>query len=257
MSAPFRKFFLNIRTITSPERPHAGSGGKVLKEGLVFYIKYMAFAFCVIVLVLAVSRLLGIEIKNVMSTDSHREQVQDKLIFWLLQLSLFGPLIEEIIFRLWLSFRRGHIAVSVFVLSYVILTLSIPHAHDVYVGSVQSDYFEHVLLKVTISVLLSLCILFISQERIDNITAHRKHQIILVSLFAFALLHLGNARCAWYIYPLMTIMCLPQLILGTTVTYYRLHRKFATGLIFHCMVNLATAMISYKDFIMEGLTASF
>lgn len=241
--------------MTSPGGYATQPGGVILKRGVFFYIKYGLLSFLVIVFVLALSNILGIEIKNVMSTDSHREKVQENLFIWLLQLSLFGPLIEEIIFRLWLSFKRGHIAVSVFVLSYVILTLSIPHAHDVYVGSVQSDYFEHVLLKVTISALLSLCILFISQERVDKITAHRKHQIILVSLFVFALLHLGNARCAWYIYPLMTIMCLPQLILGTTVTYYRLHRTFATGLIFHCLVNLITVAISYKDAILGLLNS--
>ena len=227
-----------------------------MKEGLVFYIKYMVFAFGVIVLVLVVSRLGGIELNNVMSTASHREQVRDNLLFWLLQLSLFGPLIEEVLFRLWLSFKRGHIAISVFVLSYVILTLSLPHAHDVYVGSVKSNYFEHVLLKMTISALLSLCVLFISQERLDKITERRKHQVILVSLCAFALLHLGNIRCAWYLYPLMTIMCLPQLILGTTITHYRLHRNFATGLIFHCVVNLATVLVSYKGFIIERLAVS-
>ena len=236
--------------IISPERVGARPGGIVLKESVLFYLKYIIISFAIIVLVLILSSALGIEIQNVNSLKGTRSE---NYLYSVVMMSIIGPLMEESIFRLWNSFRREHMMISLFVITYVLLTKCIPHGHHVAIGAVQSDYFEFPILKAALSLAAASSMLLIKEKQLRDFASKHGRVIILVSIIVFALLHLTNARCEWYVYPFLVCMCLPQFILGVSVTDLRLNIGFWTGFAFHCVINLITVLLSSGDKIAEVL----
>lgn len=228
----------------SPERAGTRPGGVVLKESVLFYLKYIIISFAIIVLVLILSSALGIEIQNVNSLKGTRSE---NFLYSVVMMIIIGPLMEESIFRLWNSFRREHMMISLFVITYVLLTKGIPHGHHVAIGSVQSDYFEFPILKTALSLAAAGSMLLIKETRLRDFAGKRGRDIILISIIVFALLHLTNARCEWYVYPFLVCMCLPQLILGVSVTNLRLNIGFWAGFAFHCVINLITVLLSSRE----------
>lgn len=246
-----RRFLYSLDRMTSPRKDESQGAGVVIKEGLVFYLKYVVIAFLIIVVVLTVSKWLGVDIHNKMSTSAFKESARANLPIRLLQMCLLGPLLEELHFRLWLSFKRVHLGITLFFLSYVLLTKFVfPHEHDVYWFGYHSIYFGHAGPKVLISGLLASSVLLLKQDWLSSLSDKTKHTIIYASLFCFAALHLTNIVCPSYLYPFMLVLCLPQLILGATVTYYRIQIGFFAGLAFHCLLNFMVALPSYgKDIV--------
>lgn len=240
------RFIDKILEMTSPRRDPDLSGAAVVKEGVRFYVRYFLFAFVFIVAVMLVSRWTGLEIKHALSTSGYRDAAGANLTRKYLRLCLWGPILEELTFRLWNSFKRRDVAITVFVIAYVLLTRYIlPHDHDVSLWGVHSDYFEHFPLKVLLSGLLAAGVYFLENNRLSRLDDKTKHVIICVSLLVFTLLHVTNAICAWYLYPVVVLMCLPQLILGTTATYYRIQLGFWAGVAFHCLVNLFFTLLTF------------
>ena len=250
---PRLRFFDRILEMTSPRRDPDLSGAEVVKEGIRFYVKYVLFAYVFIVAVMFVSKLTGLDIQHVMSTDGYRNAEGADLVKRCLQVCLWGPILEELTFRLWHSFKRTHVGITVFTVSYIVLTkLVLPHDHDVTLWCFRSDYFEHFPLKVLISGLLAVVVYFLDKDRLSRLDDKTKHVLVCVSLFLFAILHLTNVSCAWYLYPLVVLMCLPQLVLGTTIVYYRIQLGFWAGVAFHCLVNLFFTLLSFVHSIPLG-----
>lgn len=242
--------FSKTLEMISPERAGTRPGGVVLKESVLFYLKYIIISFAIIVLVLILSSALGIEIQNVNSLKGTKT---DGVLYSVAMMTIIGPLMEESIFRLWNSFRREHIMISLFVITYVLLNKCIPHGHHVTIGAVQSDYFEFPILKAALSLAAASSMLLIKETRLRDFAGKHGRDIILISIIVFALLHLTNARCEWYVYPFLVCMCLPQFILGVSVTNLRLNIGFWAGFAFHCVINLITVLLSSGDKIVEQL----
>ena len=235
--------------MTSLVGTHKNSATReVIFRGLVFYLKYITIAFFVIALVLLITKLTGIELENIGSSKEFKDSFRSNILCGLLEICLFGPALEEIIFRLWLTLRRSHVIISLFVIVYALLTLCLlPHTHECYLFGFQSDYFEHPLLKCGISLAFVSPVFFIKKNRFESFRAKYGQYLVYFSVLCFALVHITNIRCAWYLYPFMIIMCLPQLVMGTTITYYRLNIGFISGLIFHIIINFIPTFISYHS----------
>ena len=248
------RFLNSVQRMTVPCKDEPCRTGTVLKEGLLFYLRYVVISFLLIVVVLTISKLTGLEIKHVASTEAFRDSFRNNLPIRLFQACLLGPIMEEIVFRLWLSFKRHHLGIALFALSYVVLTKYVfPHEQEVFLWGYHSAYFEHAGLKVLISGLFSSSVIIVKEDWLTNLGVRTKHIIICISLFCFAALHLTNIICPWYLYPLMLIMCLPQFILGTTATYFRIQLGFFAGLAFHCLINVGVLLISHGKDIMSLL----
>ena len=221
---------------------------EVIFKGLVFYLKYMAVAFVVIALVLLVTRLTGIEVENIGNTKGFKDYVRNNVVCGVFEICLFAPFLEELMFRFWLTFKRFHIFTSLFVILYALLTVCIlPHTHNSYIFGFQSDYFEYPLLKFCISFILVFPILFINKNKLETFKDKYGQWLVYFSILCFAIVHLTNIRCVWYLYPFLVIMCLPQLVMGITITYYRLNIGFLAGLTFHIIINFIPTFISYHS----------
>ena len=239
-ASAWQKFVAETREMIAPERVKTRPGGMVVvRESVLYYLKYMVIAFAIIVFMLVASKLLGLDIKNV---NSIKGDTSKAVLYTIVLTALIGPLIEESLFRLWFSFRREHIFITLFIFAYIVLTKCLRHAHDASTGSIQSDYFEYPIAKMLVSSLIASSIFLFKPERIQAFANKYGGRLVFFSVVLFALLHLTNVRCAWYLYPFLVCMCLPQFLLGVSVTHIRLHVGFWPACAFHCIVNAITLL---------------
>jgi hypothetical protein len=162
--------------------------------------------------------------------------------YWktLLYISLIGPVIEETIFRLPLSFKRKHIAIA-FGFALVLLAKAIP-------GLGQQSLTINILARIA---LFALGFLALLKSLPQNIIPNKKAQkgFILASIIIFGLLHTFNyAPFQWgiiFMYPLYVI---PQLFMGWFLTYVRFKNGFVWGVALHVLINSITMLIqsAYK-----------
>nr|WP_067059235.1 CPBP family glutamic-type intramembrane protease [Mucilaginibacter sp. L294] len=162
--------------------------------------------------------------------------------YWkaVLYVSLIGPVIEEIIFRLPLSFKRKQIAVA-FGFALALMAKAIPT-----LGT--QNLLINILVRVVIFGVGYFALLNILRQ---NITPNKNAQkgFILASIIIFGLLHTFNyAPFQWgiiYIYPLYVI---PQLFMGWFLTYVRFKNGFGWGIALHVLINGITMLIqsAYK-----------
>ena len=243
------RFLTSLSEMTSSVKS-VDSKEVIFRQTVFYYIKNLLVSFSLIVIILFLSRTLGFELTN-KNTLSHRTFTTDTVTI-LLNMCLIGPIIEESMFRLWQSFKKVHIFLSLFVLSYTILTVYIfNRGQEGNIGLYHSAYLDRICLKFVTSFLLSLWILFVDNNCLERFKLRFGHSIIISSVFVFALLHISNINCPWYIYPIAAFMCLPQYYLALSVTRLRLQISFLSGLSFHCIINALALMISHYSEILS------
>jgi hypothetical protein len=121
-----------------------------------------------------------------------------------------GPLFEESIFRLWLSFKRIHIFISLFIVFYILIGLYIPSEKQIFLhGLAKVSYFTGCSYKLPLSILLSSSVFLISQKSLDRIKEKFGHYFIVLSIIVFSAIHLGNMSFEWFLLPvLFFVACL-------------------------------------------------
>ena len=237
--------------MTAPERTPKCSGVVTLKESVLYYIKYMVLSYIIIVLVLLLLKILNFNVDNV---NSLKNQANSYLLYNVILIVFIGPFVEETIFRLWHSFKKRQIFFSLFTVIYCGLTkVILPHNHDIFIGKIQSDYFEYPVLKIVLSLLVAASVFLLNDLRLKIIAKKYGKSLILISISIFALLHLTNIRCDWYLYPFLICMCIPQFIMGVSITNIRLNIGFVWGLLFHCAINMLTVLLSDMKLLFEVL----
>ena len=102
------------------------SDGKSLQKktiavkGIVFYVKYFAITYPILATLAILAHLLKWDISDHIVNGVFREAIMGHPMNAILVIALFAPLLEEIVFRLWLSFSKKDIAVSSFCLCYLV-----------------------------------------------------------------------------------------------------------------------------------------
>jgi hypothetical protein len=162
--------------------------------------------------------------------------------YWgaLIYISIIGPIIEEMIFRLPLSFKPKHIAIA-FGFLLVFLSKLIP-------GITQYNLLTNILIRALLFSAGYCLLVFILPQ---NTTPYKKPQktLILTFIISFGLLHILNyiplQLGILFLYPLYVI---PQLLIGWLLTYVRFKNGFAWGVVLHIMINSLYAIfqIIYK-----------
>lgn len=210
------------------EEPGGVSRQTMLKKGLIFYFKNLLLVIMFLLLLIGALNLLGINTDSLKTTiKMDVEEVQEKgLLFVAFFTILFGPFIEEMAFRLGLSFKKIPIALSVFALVYIYSSLLIG-----------GGYFQHVLLKLLIAGLTACAVFFVPQRFWNKYTEKSKNMVIVLFTLLFACTHMVNYQIVGYLLPLYFLMCLPQLVMGITIVYFRRNMGFFYGLGFHMLMN--------------------
>ena len=229
--------------------------GVILLSGISFYIRYVIIAFILVFFILFICRICNIPLSNVANSPKFKENIKEHVFFGVALISIFGPFVEEILFRLWLSFKRLHLFFSILVFAYYILTqLFSRKDSELIYGLVSNDLFYLAHVKLICASCIASCVFLIKKSHIEYTKKKYGDIISLMSVLVFALIHISNFSGSWFYYFIAIFMCLPQLVLGIVATYYRLRLGFIYGLVFHGFINLFGFCMSYGSEIVHQLS---
>jgi hypothetical protein len=151
----------------------------------------------------------------------------------LVYICLIGPVLEETVFRLPLSFKKIHIALSIAVAIFL-LSNSLPFIKNLNL-SIGLGYA--LLIRIAFTAL----IYFTGIKLIpDNISFGPKVKkiVIIISMCLFGLLHISNfIPLQWALIWVYPFYVLPQLLMGWGLTYIRFKNGFIWGIALHCLIN--------------------
>jgi len=161
----------------------------------------------------------------------------------LVYICLIGPILEETIFRLPLSFKRVHIALSV-ALALFLFSSAMPLIktlnHSVGLAWAIS-------IRVAFSVLI-FWLIFIALPQQISLSSGTKKWIVIVSICLFGLMHISNySPLHWAIIWIYPVYVLPQLLMGWALSYIRFKNGFIWGIALHCLINSVAMGMGYSQ----------
>jgi membrane protease YdiL (CAAX protease family) len=238
-----KKVIHGFYLITSfPEQKIKGKGRwMILLKGLAISLIGIPLSLMFMFPILIICSMYGCPIKNIMASSSFNAGISAHIFLGLLLISVLVPLLEESIFRLWLSFKRIHIFISLFIVFYILIGLCIPSEKQIFLhGLAKVSYFTGYSYKLPLSILLSSSVFLVSQKNLDRIKEEYGHDLVVLSVIVFSALHITNMNFVWILLPAALLCCLPQLISGLVMTYYRINLGFFYGLVLHVLWNFVS-----------------
>lgn len=202
---------------------------KIIFKGIFFYLKSIFLLIVVVLSMIVILNLLNVNTEPLKyPLEAEMAEMKRRGIFYALFLVVFfGPFIEELSFRLGVSFNRKHVAISAGGMAYLLSSQ--------FSGS---GYFDYIYYKLAIAILVGLLLYRMNQATLDKIQEKYGKGIIWVTILFFGFLHVTNyAIEATYFLPLYFVMCLPQVLMGIVFVYFRLNLGFVYALGFHCLLN--------------------
>jgi len=199
---------------------------KNLKSVFIFYLIKLFFLLLWIIVVITWAELGEppvIDIRNKLSP-----------LNFMLYAVLFGPFLEEAIFRLSLVFKPLYITISVFLLTYVLtskLGFGISHL----------DIDKYVLERILISALFALITYFFANKYFTYFLKFWNANfrwIYYTTIIVFALLHLDLSELTFNKFLLFPLLTFPQLLGGTINGYIRIKYGFIYSCLFHSINNI-------------------
>jgi len=160
-------------------------------------------------------------------------------VFGMLYICLIGPVLEETVFRLPLSFKRNHIALSFTII--VFFSEKFLPAPTAFIFSIRICYD-------VLRLLIPFAVYFITRKLLPaeiNLSDKTKQKLIITSMCLFGLMHVSNyAPLQWPIIWIYPVYVLPQFFMGWLMTYVRLKNGFLWGVALHCMINSTSMLLS-------------
>ena len=203
--------------------------------------------YIIIALVLAI--FLGVFAKlieyvfsiNLLKIRDNNISTTVKGTYAFLILALFGPVIEETLFRLWLSLKKTHVFIALTTMSLILITKY--HHASLYAFKLDKDFFYRIILALAGG--SAFFLLFKMSFFRDLANKHFK-LFYWMSCCGFGLIHIANfVPLKLYVLWAYPFFVLPQLVLGFILGYIRIKDGFFWALLVHCIINLPTAFIYF------------
>lgn len=210
---------------------------KIIIKGILFYLKSLFVLIGIVLSLIVILNLFNVDTTSLKyPLDSEKSELREKGILYMLFLVVFfGPLIEELSFRLGLSFQRRHVAISAAAMAYML--------SSVLSGS---GYFQDIPYKLVLSIVVGLLLYGIGQKTFDNIQQKHAKTILWIMILSFGFIHVLNYEIELLaLLPMYFVMCLPQVLMGIIFTYFRLNLGFIYSLGFHCLLNGVSFILSW------------
>lgn len=155
----------------------------------------------------------------------------------LLYIVFLGPLLEELLFRLPLSFNKISIGVSFALISY---RLSVNH---ILIGIDYSNPYWYVKLVIALCVFY-LTVRFLPGRWLTTLKENYLRHTFYFITAAFALLHITNfAPYNSHLIFFYPVFILPQFLMGMFLGYARLKYGFLFGAALHGLINLPFVLL--------------
>jgi hypothetical protein len=156
------------------------------------------------------------------------------LVNTLLLLLVIAPVVEEIIFRLGLSFRRQTVALWAGLL---------PVAVAAYLFKCY-DWMILVPLVLFGAALYWLVMRFTTDAQWPSWRSRYLRLAMWVSVIAFGLIHLkAFTVLTWALLPYCLALCLRPGLVGCVITYARVNMGFWWGVLFHILNNIPAVLV--------------
>jgi len=171
-------------------------------------------------------------IKNLSNISIKEMLHKTGYVFGLTYVCLIGPVLEETVFRLPLSFKRTPIIIGLSLATFLILVL-IPGAKNPH-----SDLAAYLFIT---KLAVAIGTFFVLKKFLPvdiNLSKKIKTVLIITSICLFGLMHISNySPIQWPIIWIYPVFVLPQLIMGLLITFVRFKNGFIWGIALHCMIN--------------------
>jgi membrane protease YdiL (CAAX protease family) len=209
--------------------------------------KTLLIFFGLLILSLIPAKILLLLISHFYSFDLFKTQKNNFLsvadgLKLLIILTLLTPILEEIMFRLWLSFKKPHIILSLTVIFSLLLNTF--NNNDVSTQKINVLFFENLFIAVLLGIIIGYIIFL---KPLELFFTRNFKFFYWISCIGFGLIHISNYQPLqmniFWIYPFLV---LPQIISGFFFGYFRVKKGFFVALLFHCLVNLPQALIYFS-----------
>ena len=209
---------------------------KIFGVALAWFIVMFVLSAIIIVVVTICYKSMGIDPSQLTKFGGDISTMKDKpLLRSILLLLLIAPVVEEIIFRLGLSFKRQTVALWVGLL---------PVAIAAYLFE---QYNNWPLLAGTVvlgAILYWLVVRYTTDEQWADWRSRYLRLAMWISAIAFGLIHLkAFSVLTWGLLPYCLAICLRPGLVGCVFTYARVNLGFWWGVLFHIANNLPGALI--------------
>jgi len=159
----------------------------------------------------------------------------------LVYICLIGPILEETIFRLPLSFKRVHIAISITVAA-LLFGSALPFAKSFLLHN--GHVYALLVLIIIAVVISSACFILLPSDII--LRPLYKKTVTIISICLFGLMHVFNyGTLQWQLLWIYPIYVLPQLGMGVGLTYIRFKNGFVWAIALHCLTNSVSMALSF------------
>lgn len=165
--------------------------------------------------------------------DKNMAQFNDKHKYYsMIAAVIIAPLIEEIVFRLWLDINKKY-----YIISFPIASLFFCKALSIHKMNIEIACIIFFISLIFILLLDYFSSTFI--KIVDNANTNITKHLFYSSSILFALIHITNFKPVhWDLIYLYPFFVLPQLFTGLILGYTRLTYGFIWAVILHSLINL-------------------
>ncbi|MCF8714017.1 CPBP family intramembrane metalloprotease [Joostella atrarenae] len=225
--------FLNLwNFIKDPnlKKEHGKSFFVIIKELAALYAIKMILAFTVLFFLSLVLTIKNDSIQELIATHSKTE------IFFLIV--LFGPLVEELIFRLSLRYNPLFLSTSISFFSYYILRALRSKISFL-------DDSNSIYISIGISLIIGVIFYFIIRKTaIEKYWKLHFKWIYYASVVLFAFLHVFNYELSNSDLFFIPLIVFPQFLDGIVLGYIRIKNGFWYSVLFHSFNNFVVFFIT-------------
>ncbi|MDM1294445.1 CPBP family intramembrane metalloprotease [Sphingobacterium sp. N143] len=208
-----------------------------------FYLLLLGIGFVLLTIIKSIDTFLVVEYYKLPSLLNHdvlrsiRILTNNNSFYMILLVAFVVPIVEETMFRLWLSLEARHIAISF----SAILTYLLFGFKDLFKLNVMS------LVILLSFIVINLLIYWVLKGR--DIAQYLNRFITIkllgsISAISFGLVHIANFAplntSIWFLYP---IYVLPQMLLGYLTVQLRLKYGFIYAVGLHVLTNLVSVLM--------------
>ncbi len=205
-----------------------------------FIVISLSIGFILLLLNNLIDKHYGINL-YIIRSQNIQSLINSQSLKPILLIGILGPIFEETIFRLWLSFKKLEVAISAaFILFY--LTAVIIYKKSLYTVGVTFDLLPPLFLSGIFFLLINI---YLKPIAVDNFRTKYLTRCVGFSCVLFALAHLKNFTPFHIeIFWVYLIFVLPQFFMGFLLSYVRLKNGFIWALLLHCLWNSLGTLIA-------------
>ncbi len=198
----------------------------ILWKAIKFYVSAQIIVLIFLICLFSFLKILGID-----PTIFKEKELDDSFYNSSVSIALIAPILEELAFRLGLSFNKKHILISFPLLVFFLL--------KIFLGKTS----EMLFLFIAVS-FFSLVVIYFSKTTFwENYKIKWGKQAIISTTFLFAFCHIANFSIEINYLPIYFLLCLPQVVMGITFTYLRLNHSFLSAVIMHIAINSFSVLV--------------